>query len=498
MPLIPSPVCELVTRPLMLPAKAAGAGEVVDGEGLDAFVTAIEAAKRKRAVHRSLRIGMNASGPGNNTSDSGRQAKTPADYCLCIPSDTIPRPEEMRLTTLARLGLTGNPWLLRRSATDSLRWRHHWGFQAGSEAHTRGYLNAVLGWIGRAQDACAGGGVAARYDLVARKFLAPYPETTGYLIPSLLDAAGVLGSASQADRARRASDWLVSRQMPDGSIDCGLTEAPAPAGRQTVILFDCGAVLQGFVAMYRHSRADIYAGAADRLARFMASCQRPSGEWDTHLYFPYFGSHNALVGYALITAGQALERTEYVDAGTRCLNAIRPNVMANGHIKGCHFTASANGTAAFLHPLAYTVEGFLRSSVLLGDSRFFDTIGPTLGALQRRFEIGRSMLASHYDQRWRAVTRYSALDADCQISMLWFLFSRATGDLRFANSALKMMDLVRHRIDTTAGPEGARGGLPGSFPIHGDNQRHACINWAPKYFIDASLLELAFRRRLEA
>src|SRR5678815_5177851 len=218
--------------------------------------------------------------------------------------------------------------------------------------------------------------------------------------------------------------------MPDGSVDCGITDVPAPPGRHTVILFDCGAVLQGFVAMYRHSRSDVYGGAADRLARLMVSCQRPTGEWDEHLYFPYFGSHNALVGYALVAAGQALDRNEYAEAGRRCLNAIRSNVMANGHVKNCHFTASTDGSVAFLHPLAYTVEGFLRSSVLLGDGTYLDAVGATLTALQRRFEVGRSILASHYDHHWRAVTQYSALDADCQIAMLWFLFSRATGDLR--------------------------------------------------------------------
>src|SRR6185436_11314500 len=98
-----------------------------------------------------------------------------------------------------------------------------------------------------------------------------------------------------------------------------------------------------------------------------------------------------LVGYALIAAGQALGRSEYVEAGTRCLNAIRPSVMANGYVRNCHFTASADGPAAFLHPLAYTVEGFLRSSVLLGDRSDLDAIGATLTALQRRFEIDRSI-----------------------------------------------------------------------------------------------------------
>jgi hypothetical protein len=187
-----------------------------------------------------------------------------------------------------------------------------------------------------------------------------------------------------------------------------------------------------------------------------------------------------------------------VDAGAKCLDAIRPNILPNGFIQGCHFTSDAAGIAAFLHPLAYTVEGFLRSGLVLQHDGYLQAIDATLGALQRRFETGRSMLASHYDERWRAVTRYSALDADCQIAMLWFLYGRATGDLRFANSALKMMDLVRKTIDVGTAHDGARGGLPGSFPIQGDNQRHACVNWAPKYFIDASLLELAFRRSLES
>jgi hypothetical protein len=43
-----------------------------------------------------------------------------------------------------------------------------------------------------------------------------------------------------------------------------------------------------------------------------------------------------------------------------------------------------------------------------------------------------------------------------------------------------------------------RGGIPGSFPVYGKNQGFACVNWAPKYFLDASLLELDLRRRLAA
>ena len=391
-----------------------------------------------------------------------------------------------------------NAWLVRRSVRDALQWPHHWGFEAGSAHRTDAYLTAVVDWVGRAQDAWPGGGVSSRYDLRARRFLTPYPETTGYLIPSMLDVSRRRGDAAPADRCRRAADWLVRRQAADGSVDCGFTDESAPADERVVILFDCGAILQGFVAMYQHTRADVYATAAARLAQFLVDRQRPGGDWNELLYLPYFGSHNALVAYALIAAGKALNRVDFVESGMKCLDAIRPNILSNGFIKGCHFTASPTGTSAFLQPLAYTVEGFFRSGVLLNRDDYLDAAAVTLRKLQRRFEIDRAMLASHYDEQWRPASQYSALDADCQIAMLWFLLSQASGDLRFANSALKMMDLIRGRIDMTTSHDGVRGGVPGSFPIQGDNQRHTCINWAAKYFIDASLLELELRRSLES
>jgi hypothetical protein len=172
--------------------------------------------------------------------------------------------------------------------------------------------------------------------------------------------------------------------------------------------------------------------------------------------------------------------------------------MPNGYIRKCHFTHRQDGDTAFLHPIAYTVEGFLRSGLALSDDRYLDVVRPTVRMLQRRFEIERRMPASHYDRAWRPVTRYAALDACCQIAALWFRFSRATDDLLYASSAFKMMDLLRRLIDTAGRDAGARGGIAGSFPVFGHNQAFACVNWAPKYFIDASLLELDVRRRLSA
>jgi hypothetical protein len=408
----------------------------------------------------------------------------------------------VRPKTFVRLVATGNVPLITRCLADWLHWRHHWKFDQGSETRTRDAVLAVAGWVRRAQDAWKDGGISSRYDLLARHFQPQYPETTGYLVPTLL----ALGSASGGEAAGggdavamavRAGEWLRTRQLPDGAVDCR-SDRDAAAAQPEIILFDCGAILQAFVALHLHAPGQGWADNAGRLADFMVSEQLASGEWKTHLYFSYFGSHQSLTAYALIDAGRALENQRYVEAGIRCLAAIRPRLAANGFVRMCQFTDAADDRIAFLHPLAYTLEGFLKSGLALDRPEYLEVVRPALAMLQRKFEIRRRLFASHYREDWTPMTAYSALDADCQIAALWFQFGRATGDLTYVSSALKLMDLIRPRIDVTAADPGWRGGIPGSFPVYGRNQQYTCVNWAAKYFLDASMLEMQVRRDVVA
>ena len=386
------------------------------------------------------------------------------------------------LSTAARLWR--NPPLVQRAVREWLRAHAQWGFDSGSEAHTREVMLGVASWLHRAQDAWPDGGISSRYDLLAQRFQPQYPETTGYLIPTLLNLVAL--DAEARARGFRAGEWLLTRQLESGAIDCR-SDGSRGGENPLVYLFDCGAILQGFTALYRDSHDDRWAQAGRRLADFLIAEQLQSGDWKTLLYFPYFGSHQALTAFALIDLGQAIGRDDYVAAGRRCLDVIRPNLQANGYITNCHFTDRPGEAMAFLHPLAYTVEGYLKSGQCLQNDDYVEAARPALTMLQRRFELGRRLLASHYDTNWKPVTAYSALDADSQIAALWFQFGKRTGDWSFISSALKMMDLIRAAIS-------ADGGIPGSFPVYGLNQQFLCINWAPKYFIDASLLELDLRK----
>src|SRR5450432_1943467 len=64
------------------------------------------------------------------------------------------------------------------------------------------HLLAAVRWIECAQDASGDGGICGRYSL-EHGWSSSYPETTGYLIPTLLQLAQELGEPRYRKRAGR-------------------------------------------------------------------------------------------------------------------------------------------------------------------------------------------------------------------------------------------------------------------------------------------------------
>ena len=79
----------------------------------------------------------------------------------------------------------------------------------------RRHLEEAIAWLCRAQDAAGDGGVSRSYTLRfkrahARKgWLAAYPETTGYIIPTFFDYARLTGRPEFGERALRMAQWEI-------------------------------------------------------------------------------------------------------------------------------------------------------------------------------------------------------------------------------------------------------------------------------------------------
>src|SRR5665647_288955 len=108
---------------------------------------------------------------------------------------------------------------------------------------------AALDWLGAAQDnsLSSDGGIARDYSLVSG-WRASYPETSGYIVPTLLRGQPGRSNAIPRERARAVLDWLVSIQLDGGGFQGGVI------GQTPVVpvTFNTGQILIGLASGLRH------------------------------------------------------------------------------------------------------------------------------------------------------------------------------------------------------------------------------------------------------
>src|SRR5262245_41168767 len=171
------------------------------------------------------------------------------------------------------------------------------------------HLRATLDWVYRAQDATPDRGVSHSYALGAG-WRRSYPETIGYLIPTLLNWNATGGDTEARRRALEMAEWELDITFPDGGITDLATGKPR--------VFDTAQVLFGWVAAWRASEDARFRAAAERSAGWLLARMRPNGVWSDDPHETPL-SYNARSAWALIEAGQWLAMPELTQRGLEFL-----------------------------------------------------------------------------------------------------------------------------------------------------------------------------------
>jgi hypothetical protein len=338
-------------------------------------------------------------------------------------------------------------------------------------------MQAAIDWIKHAQDVSRSGGVAAGYTL-GRGWGPPYPETTGYIIPTLLDYWSFSKDEDCKLRALRMARWLVGIQGKNGSIP---DQSGAP------VIFDTGQALQGIIRAYRETENEIFLDAAMRAGDFLVQHQETDGSWKRFDYLGFVHVYNTRVAWPLLELFGVTARQAYRDAARRSVEFAIANQKANGWFRNCAFTDRTN---PLTHTIAYTIQGILECGVLEGDNYYLAAARRAADALLSIFEK-KLKFSGTYDENWSGKDRYDCLTGNAQISLTWmrlFEIEKNNGYLECArelNNCLKWIQ-SKHLASTNMG---VRGAIPGSDPIYGNYMRLGFPNWATKFFIDALLTE---------
>lgn len=338
-------------------------------------------------------------------------------------------------------------------------------------------LNCVLGWILRAQR--ADGGIAAYYSLLTG-YAESYPEVTGYLIPTLYDSAAAMHEARAQASAERATQWLLSMQMPCGAFLAGLH------GRsQEPSIFNTGQILQGLVRAYRETNDNAILQSAISAGDWLIKMQQLDGSWSgTGAYENSAHTYYTMVAWALAELAEiAGDGGVYGAAAERNLDWALSHFQTDGWVDGINLRGHPN----YLHFVAYVLQGTLECGCLQRRDDAIDAVAKPAWMLLRKFETHKFIPgAIHAD--FKSGHGFSCLTGNAQMSCVWLRLYELTGDLRYLNAALKMNEMLKDLLPKPGG-RGISGGVSGSYPIWGRYQPLRYISWGCKFLADALLLE---------
>jgi hypothetical protein len=131
---------------------------------------------------------------------------------------------------------------------------------------------AALSWVRRSIEVTGGCGSAHSYSPLLG-WAKAYPETTGYLIPTLLRYADLLHDESLYALALQCRNWLLGIQLPSGAWAGGL------AGETRPSVFNTAMILRGISPSEK--------SAGDAVAWLLAGLS-PDGAWRKDAYVPGF------------------------------------------------------------------------------------------------------------------------------------------------------------------------------------------------------------------
>ncbi len=385
---------------------------------------------------------------------------------------------------------------LVRRARDASAWRpSHCALVLGQLAHRRrnehaGYtdhdhLVAAAEWLERAQDVARDGGFSGRYRLDTG-WGSSYPETSGYIVPTLLALASELNADRFRERARRCVDFLLGLQHDDGAFPAG----EVAENRTRPSVFNTAQIICGLAAWHAASGDDRAIAAATRAADWLVSLQEADGAWRRHVYNDVPTTYSAHASCWLADLGKRTGNATYLNAAARHLDwVLRHQDPETGWFDLSGFRPSDHeARRAVTHTIAYTLQGVLTTSEILGREDGLRAAARAARGIARRLELSR-WLPGVLDSSWRPQADYACLTGNAQMALVWFRLYALEGDTRLLNAALKALDLVKAAQPMASPNPAIRGGVPGSDPIWGHYLYMALPNWAVKFFVDALLVK---------
>jgi uncharacterized protein YyaL (SSP411 family) len=344
-------------------------------------------------------------------------------------------------------------------------------------------LNLAMKWLIRCQEVTGSEGLSAYYMPVLRKWAPPYPETTGYTIPTFYKFSKFINNKMGfREKALKMAEWLLDSQTPSGAFPSRTLANNNQEVKPAV--FNTGQIILGLLSTFKETGNNKFLNSAIRAGNWLISQQSEDGTWNKAVYHDSLHSYNTRVAWALLELNKHTENEKFKESAILNLEWALSNQIDNGWFENAAFK---NGHIPFTHTLAYTIRGLLESGLILNKKEYIKSAKKTA---DKFIELQRKdgALPGAFDNKWKG-TYYSCIPGDAQISIVWLKLYSIYGEKYYLKAAKKINCFLKNIQIINAFDKNLIGGLPGSVPKWGRYMFLRYPNWSVKFFIDALILE---------
>jgi hypothetical protein len=346
---------------------------------------------------------------------------------------------------------------------------------------------AAVDWLLTAQNATPDHGISLGYFPCdeGSPWRPSYPETSGYIIPSLLRYGEVCEDRSICESALKIAEWETQIQMESGAVQAGPV---CVATQQVPAIFNTGMVLEGWGAAYRFNHAERFLRSARRAADFIVADMNDDGHLQTH--GPFVAPHpiktyNVLCAVGLYQHGQDTGERLYKEAAIRITEAAISKQQRNGWFANNCLTDS---NRPLLHTIGYALQGILEVGILADRPDFVEATRRGTDPLLER--IGPAgFLHGRYYADWEPAGFSSCLTGSAQLAVVCYRLFEYTGEKLYRLAADRILNFLKALQTLDSGDPCIDGAIAGSFPLLGSYMSGGYPNWATRFFLDGLMLQ---------
>ena len=317
------------------------------------------------------------------------------------------------------------------------------------------------------------GGYSRKFSFIKGKDKS-YIETTGYIIPTLIEAGLYLNEEKYINSALKAGKWLLEIQNNDGSFSEIDTNKP--------YAFDTGQCLIGLNYLYEYTKEKKYLAAAKKASYWLYENKEKDGSWQKvaynnqkHTYYTRVAG--AMYRYAIISDDEIIKQS-----ALKHIQWVLDNQNKHGYFK---YSSFIEGVPAYLHTLMYILEGLLDIYEYDHDKQILEAILKNSEKF-KDINLNRDLiLCSEYDEDFQCINDQRCITGLAQWAGVALRLYKITNDDDYKKCAINTLYYLKAKQLKSSS---MKGGFSASIPFWGKYGGFDFVNWTNKFFIDSMLI----------